>query len=35
MTKSRQPKTVGVELRAGEELCQSAKPKWTSSDMDK
>ena len=33
--KSRQPKVVGVVLRAGGNLNRSEKPGWSSGDMDK
>ena len=33
--KSRQPKVVGVELRAGGDLNRSEKPGWSAGDMDK
>ena len=33
--KSRQPKEVGVELRAGGDLNRSEKPGWSAGDMNK
>ena len=33
--KSRQPKVVGVELRAGGDVNRSEKPGWSAGDMDK
>ena len=34
-TKSRQPKAVRIELRAGGDLHSSEKPRWSAGDMDK